>query len=343
MFTADNYSLAALNAFRFDHSAKHYVECNDSTELLAYAQDRELNPDTTPCPIIFGDGTNTVLTRDIAETVLRFTGAKVSIDSTDGGDAATVTVEAGKNWHEFVIEMTNKGFRGIENLSLIPGTCGAAPVQNIGAYGVELSDTLSSVTALHWPSRTLRQLTSEKCKFAYRDSLFKRSSGEYIITDITLKLQKNTPLQTSYGAIQQLLDQRKVTNPTEQDISAIVCEIRQAKLPDPMMLPNAGSYFKNPVVTSETFNKLIAEYPDLPSYPVSEKHVKIAAGWLIDTAGLKGYIHALGNVGVHDKQALVLVRHGGGDAKELMELAQHVVNTVSSTFNVELEREPVLR
>lgn len=343
MFQAENYSLAELNAFRFNHSAEHYVEFQSTAELLQYAQSQSSKPNDTSIPIVFGHGTNTVLSNDITGTVVRFTGSAVTIDADTTDDSVLVTAQAGKNWHELVTEVTGEGLYGIENLSLIPGTCGAAPVQNIGAYGVELSDTLISVTALNWSSGMLQQLSREECEFAYRDSRFKCFANDLFITDITLKLKNVAMPETSYGAIQQILDQRQIANPTPQNISDIVCEIRQSKLPDPTELPNAGSFFKNPVVSKELFEKLAVQHPDLPSYSLPGDQVKLAAGWLIEKAGLKGFTHSSGHVAIHDKQALVLVHRGGGNAGELLELAQLVKDQVKSKFDVLLEREPVLR
>lgn len=343
MFIADNYSLVDLNAFRFKHSAKRYVECESEEELQDFASDTTAENRSDQKFLVFGEGSNTVLTKDIDGTVIRFTGDTVSITPGDEKECSRVHVQAGKNWHEFVLEMAELGLQGIENLSLIPGTCGAAPVQNIGAYGVELSDVLESVTALHWPTQKIQILSRDDCQFGYRDSLFKQRPGEFIITSITLILNNRGKPNTTYEALQRVLSQNPIENPTPQQISDIVCDIRRSKLPDPLKLPNAGSFFKNPIVSETRFADLAARYPNLSSYPTDQGQVKIAAGWLIDNAGLKGFKHPTGHVSVHDKQALVLVHHGGGTAKELLELAAHVQANIFEIFGITLEREPVLR
>ena len=341
MFKANHYSLAELNAFRFSHSARSYTECTTRAELLEYAHDMA-SPVADESPIVFGEGSNTILTSNIDRPVLRYTGNGLSFEKLTDKDVL-VKVEAGKNWHELVLEVTERDLQGIENLSLIPGTCGAAPVQNIGAYGVELSDCLLYVDALHWETRTILRLTGNQCQFTYRDSLFKQKPSEYIITDIALKLSTKNTSVTTYDSLANMLADRQIKNPSPREISNLVCEIRRSKLPDPKIQPNAGSFFKNPIVTTEKYTQMRQDFPEIPSYHVDENRKKLAAGWLIDTAGLKGHRHKSGNVAVHDKQALVLVNLGGGTASELLELAQYVKNTVFELFHIELEREPVLR
>ena len=343
MFEADNYSLRKLNAFRFEHSAALYAECRNHSELRQFIHTLKKGKSTHDSPLVFGEGSNTILTRDIKRPVIRFTGEKISLKPNADDSSVQVNVQAGKNWHQFVIDMTARGLQGIENLSLIPGTCGAAPVQNIVAYGVELSDTLINVSAWHWPTQKMQLLSREDCQFGYRNSLFKRKPDEYIITSVTLKLDNETKPDTSYRVLEETLVHRNIINPTPQDVSDVVCEIRQSKLPDPDILPNAGSFFKNPIITNKDFERLIKLYPEMPSYPAETGHVKVAAGWLIETAGLKGYQHESGHVAIHDKQALVLVHHGGGNAGELMQLSGHIQDTVSTMYGVTLEREPVLR
>ena len=342
MFKAENYPLTELNAFRFKHSVKHYVECQTHSELTEYVNNTS-DKYAGSAPIVFGEGSNTVLTNDINGSVLRYTGKTVTVDSQADDRSVQVTAQAGKNWHELVVEMTAKGFQGIENLSLIPGTCGAAPVQNIGAYGVELSDILISVTALHWPSRTIKVLKKDECQFGYRDSIFKQHPDTFIITEITLRLNTENKLVISYAALKDELQKRQIQSPTSRDISEIVCDIRRSKLPDPLLIPNAGSYFKNPVVSKKTHQQIVKKYSNVPSFPAGPDAIKIAAGWLIESSGLKGYRHASGHVGVHKNQALVLVHDGNGKASDLLDLAEHVQTTIINNFGIELEREPVLR
>ena len=244
---------------------------------------------------------------------------------------------AGENWHEAVLYAAGAGYRGIENLALIPGTAGAAPVQNIGAYGVELRDTLVSVTALDREAGKVITLECEDCEFAYRDSLFKRTPGRYVITEIRLRLSRNKPLQLGYRDLEEYLAETSPSELTVKDVATAVMAIRRRKLPDPEMIPNAGSFFKNPVVPSADYENLLARYPDMVGYAQSSS-VKLAAAWLIDQCGWKGFRNE--NVGVHNRQALVLINHSGGTGRDILELAAKIRASVQDKFGVELEMEP---
>ncbi|CAN0565097.1 unnamed protein product, partial [Laminaria digitata] len=244
---------------------------------------------------------------------------------------------AGENWHEAVLYAAGAGYRGIENLALIPGTAGAAPVQNIGAYGVELCDTLVSVTALDRQSGNLVTLQREACEFAYRDSLFKRSPGRYVITEIRLRLSRSKPLQLGYRDLEEYLAETLASELTVMDVATAVMAIRRRKLPDPEMIPNAGSFFKNPVVPSADYQNLLVHYPDIVGYAQSST-VKLAAAWLIDQCGWKGFRNQ--SVGVHNRQALVLINHSGGTGRDILELAAKIRASVQDKFGVELEMEP---
>ncbi|WP_442489670.1 UDP-N-acetylmuramate dehydrogenase [Halomonas litopenaei] len=253
------------------------------------------------------------------------------------GQDALVHVGAGVNWHRLVMALASKGWWGIENLALIPGHCGAAPVQNIGAYGVELADVLESVTLVHRDSGAVESLPAGACGFGYRESRFKGEwDGKVIITDLTLRVSRHGAPKLGYGD----LASRVGENPGPLAVAEAVCQVRREKLPDPEELGNAGSFFKNPVVEAASAAALRERYPGMPAYELEDGRVKLAAGWLIDQCGLKGWRQ--GHFGVHDRQALVLVHHGGGNATELLAFADQVSALVAERFGVTLEREPRL-
>ncbi len=253
-------------------------------------------------------------------------------------DEATLVLGAGENWHDSVMYAATSGYRGIENLALIPGTAGAAPVQNIGAYGVELKDTLVSVTALDRHSGETVVLAGADCRFGYRDSLFKQEPGHYVITEIRLRLSRSRPLALDYGDLKGYFgDDLDVATLTPLEVANAVMAVRRRKLPDPQTLPNAGSFFKNPVVSDETWQRLQRDNPGIAGYPAVGS-VKLAAAWLIDQCGWKGYRDA--RVGVHSHQALVLVNHSGGSGADILALARRIREDVKKRFGVELEMEP---
>ncbi|PVY75318.1 UDP-N-acetylmuramate dehydrogenase [Tamilnaduibacter salinus] len=252
-------------------------------------------------------------------------------------DRAVLELGAGENWHASVLYSVSAGYRGLENLALIPGTVGAAPIQNIGAYGVELSDVLVSVSVLDRHSGQVRVLGPDECAFAYRDSVFKREPGRYVVLDVRLALSRSRPVNLSYRELADWLDGRQPETLRAADVAEAVSQIRRRKLPDPALLPNAGSFFKNPVISRDTFERLSAEHPDMPAHEV-EDGIKVAAGWLIDQSGWKGHREA--HVGVHSRQALVLVHHGQGNARELLDLAARIRDDVFSRYGIELEIEP---
>jgi UDP-N-acetylmuramate dehydrogenase len=253
-------------------------------------------------------------------------------------DFVWIKAGAGESWHELVMHCVANGWGGIENLSLIPGNCGAAPMQNIGAYGVELKDVFQSLEALDLEDGKLETFSKKECKFGYRTSIFKTThKGLYLITSITLKLCKNPKLNTSYGAIEEELNKMNCTSPTIQDVSKAVISIRNSKLPNPAEIGNAGSFFKNPEISVEHFEALKAQYKDIPGYIIDKKHIKVPAGWLIEKAGLKG--KKIGNYGVHEKQALVLVNYGGAKGSDILELSETIIDSVYHNFGIELERE----
>jgi len=287
--------------------------------------------------LVLGGGSNMLFTRDFPGLVLlnEVPGMTVVRE-----DEAHVWLKAGAGvlWHDLVVHAVDNGWGGIENLSLIPGKVGAAPMQNIGAYGVEIKDTFDSLEALRVADGEVILFDPIACRFGYRESFFKREGKDrFVILSVTFRLTKQHVLNTSYGNIQQELQRVGITRPTIKDVSAAVIAIRRNKLPDPAVVGNAGSFFKNPVVPVALAEKILESDPDLVSYAAGEGHVKLAAGWLIEKAGWKGY--RANDHGVHDKQALVLVNYGGATGKAIYDLSEKVLRSVQERFGVELERE----
>jgi len=332
-------SLKPYNSFAVEASASHFVEaCNDQqvTEVLAYAQAQQLPV------LLLGGGSNLLLTRDVDALVLRMASRGIRVLS-DDGQRVVIEAEAGEPWHPFVQWTLAQGFAGLENLSLIPGTVGAAPVQNIGAYGVELKDLFAGLTALDRLSGELREFSLQDCAFAYRDSLFKRESGRWVILRVRFALSRAAALHLDYGPVRQRLAEQGINAPTALDVSQAICAIRSEKLPDPAELGNAGSFFKNPLVSAELAQRLRAEHTDLVAYPQvvdgqADGQVKLAAGWLIERAGWKGFRE--GDAGVHRLQALVLVNYGTATGAQLLTLARRIQADIAQRFAVELEIEP---
>ncbi|MEO0338781.1 MAG: UDP-N-acetylmuramate dehydrogenase [Bacteroidota bacterium] len=287
---------------------------------------------------ILGGGSNLLFLNDFEGLILKNELKGKRIEEIDQ-DHVLVHVMAGENWHELVMWCVEKGLGGIENLALIPGSVGAAPIQNIGAYGVELRDTFFSLEAIHLQDGTQQVFSAQDCNFGYRDSYFKHAAkGKYLITQVTLKLTTtNHQLNTSYGAIQKQLDEQDIKEPTIKDIAETVIKIRETKLPDPQTIGNAGSFFKNPIVPKEQLKSIQANYAKVPHYPVDTAKVKLPAGWLIDQCGWKG--KRIGDAGCYEKQALVLVNHGNAKGEEIWSLAQQIQASVKSKFNVHLEPE----
>ena len=272
---------------------------------------------------------------------MRFVGNGVDVRPLGRGDGAVhVRVEAGKGWHALVTETLAAGLPGLENLALIPGSVGAAPVQNIGAYGVELSDRLASVRALHRPSGRWHELDAAACGFGYRDSRFKREAGDWAITAVTFELGEHLPRVAGYASLAALLAERGIDEPSALDIRDAVVAVRRSRLPDPAVLGNAGSFFHNPLVSRERADALLARFPDLVHYPQPDGQVKLGAGWLIEQLGFRGCRE--GGVGVHERQALVLVHEGGGSVEALLRLVERILAAVEERFGVRLRIEPTL-
>jgi UDP-N-acetylmuramate dehydrogenase len=329
-----NFPLKDLNTFGIDVKTRQYAAFGSVAELQSLLQDPGLDKESL---LVLGGGSNILFTRDFAGTVLhnRIQGMEV-IGEND--DEALVRAGGGVVWHELVLFAIEKGLGGIENLSLIPGTVGAAPLQNIGAYGVELKDVFHSLEAVDVQSGEVKTFGPQDCQFGYRESVFKKAlKGRYIITHVTLKLSKKPVFNTSYGAIRDTLAAMQVPEVTLQALSAAVCHIRQSKLPDPAVIGNAGSFFKNPEISPEAFASLKARFPDLPSYPAPHHQVKVPAGWLIERAGWKG--KKFDHYGVHKDQALVLVNYGGAQGDQIRALAQDIIRSVQETFGITLTPE----
>ena len=328
-----NISLKPYNTFGIEVTAKQFVSVTSVTDLIAvYSTKSELPK------FILGGGSNMLLTKDMEALVLHINlKGKHILSQSD--DTVLVKADAGENWHEFVLWTLENNFGGLENLSLIPGNVGTSPIQNIGAYGVELKDTFYSCDALNLETLDIETFSNSDCNFDYRNSIFKQDAkGKYIIVSVVFKLTTNNHvLHTNYGAITSELERMQISKPTIQDISKAVISIRQSKLPDPKEIGNSGSFFKNPIISKDAFLKLQDSFPDVPHYVVSEQDVKIPAGWLIETAGFKG--KTLGDYGVHKKQALVLVNYGGASGNDILKLSKLIQNTVMRLFDITIEAE----
>ncbi|WP_207431254.1 UDP-N-acetylmuramate dehydrogenase [Sabulibacter ruber] len=330
-----NASLFPYNTFGIDAKATLLAEFTSVEELRELLQ----NPEVKALPLlILGGGSNVLLTQDVQAAVLLNRIKGISQTEETDGKHVLVTSGSGETWHELVLYTLEHDLGGIENLSLIPGTVGAAPLQNIGAYGVELKDTFHSLEALEIATGELVSFNREQCGFGYRESVFKREAkGKYIVTSVTLRLTKEHTFNTSYGAIQDTLAQQQVKELSLKAISEAVCHIRRSKLPDPAKIGNAGSFFKNPEIPLAQFEILKAQYPGIPGYPVSPETVKVPAGWLIEQCGWKGKV--LGKHGVHKDQALVLVNYGGATGNEVKALAYEIIQSVEEKFGIRLTPE----
>ncbi|QCX38061.1 UDP-N-acetylmuramate dehydrogenase [Aureibaculum algae] len=326
-----NISLQPYNTFGIDVNAKQFVSI-ESIEALRNLLEQEKDF------FILGGGSNVLLTNNIDKLVVHIAFKGIEIVEQSDNDVI-VKVAAGENWHQFVLWCIAHNFGGVENMSLIPGNVGTAPIQNIGAYGVELKDTCLTVEAVAIETGKTRTFTNAECAFGYRNSVFKNQlKGRYIITNVFFKLTKNKhQLNSSYGAIQAELKKNGIENPTIKNISDAVIAIRKSKLPDPADLGNSGSFFKNPVILASEFKKLQEKFPDVPHYKVSDTEIKVPAGWLVEQSGFKG--KRIGNTGSHKNQALVLVNYGNATGKEVLALSKLIQKTVFDKFNIAIEAE----
>lgn len=326
-------SLKNYNTFGIDVKAREFSTFSTVEELKSILNQRNKSLPV----IILGGGSNVLFTKDVEALVLKNEINGITAISEDD-ESISFKVGAGVVWHSFVQYTVERKLGGIENLSLIPGSVGASPMQNIGAYGVEIKDVFVSLEAFHIDSLEVHTFTNKACQFGYRESVFKRKlKNQYVIVSVTYRLMKNPVLNTNYGAIQQEIQSLQVEKIDVSTVSQAVINIRQSKLPDPTKIGNAGSFFKNPVVKSDVFFALRQKFPNIPNYPQENGDYKLAAGWLIEQIGYKG--KKAGNCGVHDLQALVLVNYGAATGKEIYDLSSEIISEVKRVFNVELERE----
>lgn len=330
----ENISLKPYNTFGIDAKARFFISI-DSVEKLKTVL--SLEQFKSAKKLFIGGGSNLLLLNDFEGLVIKIEISGIDkVTETENG--VILKAGAGVVWHDFVMYCVDNQFYGVENLSLIPGTVGAAPMQNIGAYGVEIKDVFESLEALNTSTLEVETFNLEKCRFGYRESIFKHEAKDkYVILNVSFNLQKKGNLNLEYGAIKDTLSQMQISNPTLKEVCEAVISIRKSKLPDPAKIGNSGSFFKNPEIPITRFEKLKEKYPNAPSYPVNENLVKVPAGWLIEQAGWKG--HREGNVGVHTKQALVLVNYGGGTGSEIKALAEKIQKSVFEKYGIEINPE----
>ena len=332
----EHVSLKPYNTFGIEASARYFAVVEDLASLKAALGEERVRG--LPL-LVIGGGSNLLLTRDFPGLVLLMAIRGIELLAEDA-QALRVRATAGENWHGFVMHALAQGWHGLENLSLIPGTVGAAPIQNIGAYGVEQDSVFESLEALEIASGQVVRMDAAACRFAYRDSVFKHAArDQFVILSVTYRLPKNAPVHADYADLKAELATRGITRPTPRDISDAVIAVRTRKLPDPALIGNAGSFFKNPIVSAEKLEALQVFYPKLVSYPQGDGRHKLAAGWMIDQAGWKG--RALGEAAVYDKQALVLVNQGGASGADIAALARAIQADIRTRYAVELEPEPV--
>lgn len=327
-----NVDLKPYNTFGISAKANYFAAFDSINSLDDLIKNNQNKPIT-----ILGGGSNVLFTKDYEGLILRNEIIGISVEK-ETEDFVYIKTGAGENWHEFVLYCIDNDWGGIENLSLIPGSVGASPMQNIGAYGIEIKDVFHSLEAYEVETGKTRSFSHQECEFGYRESAFKKSlKGKYIITSVTYKLTKKHQINTNYGAIEEQLKQMAISVPTIKDISNAVIAIRQSKLPNPKEIGNAGSFFKNPVVDISILKKIQEKYENVPHYYMSDTSAKLPAGWLIDQAGWKG--KRFGNYGVHVKQALVLVNYDNATGTEIYDLSQKILNDIQNKFGILLERE----
>ncbi|MBL6869213.1 MAG: UDP-N-acetylmuramate dehydrogenase [Flavobacteriales bacterium] len=330
----ENYPLLKLNTFGVDVKAKYFVSINTINELIEVTKtnvfkDLEL--------LILGGGSNILFTKNFdGLVILNNIKGKEIIDQNQ--QSIFLKIGAGENWHELVMYCVDNGWGGIENLSLIPGNTGTAPMQNIGAYGVEIKETFIELEALEISSGKIVKFNNSDCEFGYRESVFKnKMKNQYIIINITLELKKNPVLNINYGDVKAILESQNIKNPGIKEVSNAIISIRQSKLPDPKKIGNSGSFFKNPIVSLNQLELIKKKYPNVVNYEINENEFKIAAGWLIERAGWKG--KKFNNYGIHEKQALVLVNYGLANGMEIFELSEKIILDIKDKFGITLEKE----
>ncbi len=330
-----NVSLRPYNSFGFDAVAKQFAEINEVSELQALIQSGALQHQET---LILSGGNNILFQNEVFDGIVVYINTKGIEILREDGNEVVVRAQAGEDWPDFVRFCVGKGWHGVENLAHIPGKVGAAPIQNIGAYGMELKDGFSQCEAIDMATGETKVFNKAECRFGYRESIFKGElKGRYIITSVNFLLKKNAPLHLEYGNIKAYLEQNGIEHPTLQQLHDAICAIRDAKLPDVKLIGSAGSFFKNPVIEKEQFDALLKEYPTMPHYDEPNGKVKVPAGWLIEQAGWKGWRNE--HVGVYDKQALVLVHYGGGKGCDIVELAHKIQDSVEKKFGIRISPE----
>jgi len=334
MIVQKDVQLKPFNTFGIEATAKYFIEVSSINQLQEILQ----SPDYQSTErLILGGGSNMLLTKDFDGLVIKIAIKGFEVVN-ENEDNIWIKAGAGLVWHDLVMQCVNQNYAGMENLSLIPGTVGAAPMQNIGAYGIEIKEVFEELQALEIATGEIKTFDKAMCNFGYRESIFKHEAkGKYIILNVTFKLNKRPTFHIEYGAIKDTLAEMNISEMSIKSISDAVIHIRQSKLPNPAEIGNAGSFFKNPEILKSQFEDLKAQFPTIPSYPVSETTTKVPAGWLIEQAGWKG--QRFGNIGVHAKQALVLVNYGGGKGEEIKELSQKIQASVKEKFGIQLSAE----
>lgn len=329
----ENFNLADYNTMGIAVKARYFV----SVKLVDELKTVLANPEFKSVPkLLLGGGSNILFIDDFDGLVIHIDIKGIEIQHQDN-EQLLLKIGAGENWHSLVLHCIENKWGGIENLSLIPGSAGAAPIQNIGAYGVELEEVFHSLEAVETETGNFKIFTKEECRFGYRDSIFKKElKGKFVIVNIVLRLQKKLEINTSYRSLSEKLDEKGISKPSIKDVSDAVIEIRSGKLPNPNEIGNTGSFFKNPVISKSQFQKLLREYHDIPNYPSGED-VKIPAAWLIEQCGWKG--KRFGDAGVHKVHALVIVNHGQATGQEIWKLAQRIRESVKEKFGVSLTPE----
>ena len=328
----EDFSLLSYNTFRIDVKARYFSTFSNTDELSEHT-----THDSRFTTFILGGGSNILFTKDHNGAILKNEIKGIELQHEDA-DHVYVKVGAGENWHQFVLHCIDHNWAGVENLSLIPGNVGASPIQNIGAYGVELDEVFWSLEAFHLSERKIHTFTATDCEFGYRDSVFKNKyKDEFAILSVTFQLKKKPTYHIGYGAITEELEKMGVKDLSIKAVSQAVINIRSSKLPDPQKIPNAGSFFKNPEVSTEKYEALKTEFPNIVAYPLVKETIKLAAGWMIEQCGWKGY--RKGDAGCHAKQALVLVNYGNATGKEIYDLSEEILQSVKEKFGVLLERE----
>lgn len=332
----ENVDLTSLNTFGIQSTARYFTNIQNPNQLKALLEHKITHSHPK---LVLGGGSNVLFTKNIFEGIVIKNEIKGIEKVREDEGHVWLIVGAGEAWHDFVMYCVQHNFGGVENLSLIPGSVGAAPMQNIGAYGVEVKDVIESVGVFDFTSATFLEIKKDDCHFGYRESIFKQEGrNRYFITHVTFKLsKKNHVYNTEYGAIKDILTKMNISELSLKAVSDAVIAIRQSKLPDPARIGNAGSFFKNPTIPLHQYQKLKEVHAAMPMYQVDNAHVKVPAGWLIEQCGWKG--KTIGNIGVHAHQALVLVNYGGGDGQKIFELATAVQQSVQEKFGITLQME----